>query len=117
MRPKIGFCGFAAAITAAVVFNPVASRAQVCPQFLAQYCVVEKNGFHHTAWTNPCFAKQEGLRVLHPGMCEGPICSDIYAPVCSINPATGRLRTYSNLCQSDNANAVPVHKGRCLPRH
>lgn len=98
---------------------PVVDRAEaaaICPQYLAQYCVVEKDGFRHTAWTNPCFAKAEGLRVLHLGACQGPICSDIYVPVCSINPATGRQKTYPNQCQSDVANATLVHKGRCRLR-
>ncbi|MFY9692483.1 MAG: hypothetical protein WA776_21345 [Xanthobacteraceae bacterium] len=106
--------GLAATMTA----MPVGSRAEaapICPQYLAQYCVVEKNGFRHAAWTNPCFAKQQGLRVLHLGMCEGPICSTLVAPVCSIDPKTGKHKTYSNQCWSDDANATLVHKGACKP--
>jgi hypothetical protein len=98
-----------------VIFIPAADHAaaaMICPQFLAEYCVVE-NGFRHTAWTSPCFAREQGLTVLHMGACEGPICSDIYAPVCSIDPTTHRRKTYSNLCRSDDANATLVHKGAC----
>lgn len=86
-------------LAATMTVMPVGSRAEaaaICPQFLAQYCVVEKNDFRHTAWTNPCFAKQQGLRILHAGMCEGPICSNVVAPVCSIDPKTGKHKTYSN---------------------
>ena len=102
---------------AATAFIPTAARAQLCPQYVAEYCVVEKDGFRHTGWTNPCFAAQRGARVLHLGACQGPICSNIWKPVCSINPVTGLRHTYSNLCWSDLANATLVHKGVCRPRH
>ncbi len=85
-----------AAIVAAV---PGAKRAEAafCPQYVAEYCVVEKDGFRHTDWTNPCFAAERGARVLHIGACLGPICTKIWAPVCSINPATGKGHTYPSL--------------------
>jgi len=110
------FLALAAGMAAIMTSIPAGNRAaaaMICPQFLAEYCVVEKDGFRHTAWTNPCFAAERDARVLHMGACEGPICSDIYAPVCSINPATHRRQTYSNLCRSDDADATLVHKGAC----
>ena len=101
----------------AAIMTATNTRAEACPQYLAQYCVVEKDGFRHTDWTNPCFAGERGARVLHLGACEGPICAKIWAPVCSINPATGRPHTYASLCWSDLANATLLHKGVCRPRH
>jgi hypothetical protein len=102
---------------AAVAFAPARPRAQACPFYLAEYCVVEKDGFRHTDWTNPCFAAQRGARVLHLGACEGPICTQLWQPVCSINPNTGRRQTYANQCWSDVANATLIHKGACWPLH
>jgi len=106
--------GAAAIMTCSAVGNR--AEAAVCPFYLAQYCVVERDGFRHTDWTNPCFAAERGARVLHMGACEGPICTDMYAPVCSINPLTHRPHTYSNQCWSDIANATLIHKGRCWLR-
>jgi hypothetical protein len=90
-----------------------AAKPKVCPQFVTDYCVVNKDGYRHTEATNPCFAKQRGQRVLHIGACEGPICPFVVLPVCSINPDTHKQQTYSNLCLSDAANATLVHKGAC----
>jgi hypothetical protein len=60
-------------LAAAVIFIPAATPASaaICPQFLAKYCVIEKDGFKHTDWTNPCFAKDRGVKVLHMGECKG----------------------------------------------
>jgi hypothetical protein len=60
-------------LAAVVTFVPLGNRAAaaICPQFLAKYCVVEKDDFKHTEWTNGCFAKQRGARVLHMGACKG----------------------------------------------
>jgi hypothetical protein len=56
----------------AATFVSAGSRATaaICPQFLAQYCVVEKDGYRHTDWTNPCFAKERGVKVLRMGACK-----------------------------------------------
>jgi hypothetical protein len=54
-----------------------------------------------------------GQRVLHLGACEGPICSFIYLPVCSLNPYTNKPETYANQCLSDVGNATLLHKGAC----
>ena len=58
-------------LTITVTFVPAGNRAfaAICPQFLAKYCIVEKDGFKHTGWTNPCFAKERGAKVLHMGEC------------------------------------------------
>jgi hypothetical protein len=89
------------------------AKVKACPQFLAKYCVVEKDGSRQTVWTNPCFAKAKGWRVLHLGACQGPICTWIYEPVCSLNPDTKQPQTYSNQCWSDVGNATLIHKGAC----
>jgi hypothetical protein len=105
-----------AGIAAAATSMPAGNRAvaaMICPQFLAEYCVVEKDGFRHTDWTNPCFAAERGARVLHMGACEGPICPNVWIPVCSINPVTHRTHTYANQCWSDVADATLIHKGAC----
>lgn len=109
-----------AGIAAAATSMPAGNRAvagMICPQFLAEYCVVEKDGFRHTDWTNPCFAAERGARVLHMGACEGPICPNVWIPVCSINPVTHRAHTYANQCWSDVADATLIHKGACLRLH
>jgi hypothetical protein len=41
----------------------------MCPMFLAKFCVADKGGYRHTEMTNPCFAKQKGLTVVHMGEC------------------------------------------------
>jgi hypothetical protein len=116
MKLSAGLSGLAilTGIAAAMTSIPAGNRAEaaLCPQYVTLSCVVEKNGFRHDAWTNACFAKEEGLRYLHVGACQGPICSAIYAPVCSITPA-GKRHTYANQCLSDVADAILVHKGRC----
>jgi hypothetical protein len=120
-RASATYFAILSVVAAAITAIPAGHRAEaaICPQFLAEYCVVEKDGFRHTDWTNPCFAAERGARVLHMGACQGSICSDIYAPVCSINPVTHRPHTYPNQCWSDVANATLIHKGRCwlLHRH
>ena len=60
--------GLAAAVTCIPAGNQAA--AAICPQFLAQYCVVEKDGYKHTDWTNPCFAKERGVKILRRGACK-----------------------------------------------
>ena len=59
-------------LAAVMTFMPAGNRAAaaICPQFLAQYCVVEKDGYKHTDWTNPCFAKERSVKVLHMGACK-----------------------------------------------
>jgi hypothetical protein len=78
-----------------------------------QYCVVDKSGVRQTVGTNPCLAAAHGWRILHRGACQGPICTWIWMPVCSINPFTHTQQTYSNQCWSDVNNATLVHTGAC----
>jgi hypothetical protein len=92
---------------------PSSQAKGLCPQYVAKYCVVNKDGTRQTEWTNPCFAKARGQRVLHLGTCEGPICPFIYLPVCSLNPYTNKPETYANQCLSDVGNATLLHKGAC----
>jgi 3-dehydroquinate dehydratase len=51
----------------------IADRAQAaaCPFVLMQSCVAEKDKFMHTAWTNSCLAKGQGLHILYKGACKG----------------------------------------------
>lgn len=42
----------------------------VCPQFLAQYCVMWPDGQRSTIWTNPCFACHATYCVLYMGTCK-----------------------------------------------
>jgi hypothetical protein len=56
-----------AAVATAMTSNVAAAAA--CPYVLAQYCVAEKNGFKHTAWTNKCLAKVQGIKIIHKGAC------------------------------------------------
>ncbi|HTV30063.1 MAG TPA: hypothetical protein VMF32_20025 [Xanthobacteraceae bacterium] len=60
-------------LTVVATLVPAGNRASaaICPQFLAKYCVVEKDGFKHTDWTNPCFAKERGVKILRMGECKG----------------------------------------------
>jgi hypothetical protein len=60
--------GIAATMTSISASNR--AEAAFCPQYVAEYCVVEKDGFRHTAWTNPCFAKKRGERILYKGACK-----------------------------------------------
>lgn len=121
MKFRAGLSALAilAGLVAAMTTVPAGNRAEAaaaCPFVLVLSCVVEKNGFRHDAWTNACLAKAAGLRYLHAGACQGLFCTNIYSPVCSINPATGRAKTYSNRCWSDAANAILIHNGKCRLR-
>lgn len=62
-----------AALAAVVTLIPAGQRAvaaKMCPQNDMEFCVRGKDGFVHTAWTNHCFAKESGERVLHRGACK-----------------------------------------------
>jgi hypothetical protein len=65
-----GLCVIATLI-AAPGFVPRATAApKICPQFLTAYCVVTPSGHRETIETNPCFARQKHLRILHRGACK-----------------------------------------------
>jgi hypothetical protein len=66
-----------AALAAVVGFAllPRASAAaaacpRFCPQYLAEYCVLEPDGQISTVWTNPCFACHQHIRILYAGACK-----------------------------------------------
>jgi hypothetical protein len=59
---------------AAIMSVPAAGRAEAawCPGWMEQYCVLSRDGVEFVAWTKTCFARDEGLRILHRGVCHGP---------------------------------------------
>jgi hypothetical protein len=70
-RPDLSLAPLAAfTIAATFIAGPDRAAAAICPQFLARYCVIEKDGYKHADWTNPCFAKERGVKVLHMGACK-----------------------------------------------
>jgi hypothetical protein len=61
-----------AGLAVAASSDPPGASAEtrtMCPMFLAKFCVADKGGAPHTEMTNPCFAKQKGLTVVHMGEC------------------------------------------------
>ena len=59
----------AAGAALGLLANEADAKPMICPQFLAKYCVVNSAGRIFTAFTNPCFAKEQHLRVLYMGAC------------------------------------------------
>jgi hypothetical protein len=113
LRKQAASLAVLAGIAVTVMSAPSSQAKGLCPQYVAKYCVVNKDGTRQTEWTNPCFAKARGQRVLHLGACEGPACPFIFLPVCSLNPYTHKPETYANQCLSDVGNATLLHKGAC----
>ena len=98
----------------AVVLSASCASAQErpCPRIAKPVCVLK--GSTRSTVNNACLAKNAGAKVLHDGACEGgDMCSMIYMPVCAINPANGREKTYSSVCVSEHANARVTHDGEC----
>lgn len=58
---------------ASIMSVPATDRAEAvwCPEWMEQYCVLSRDGVEFVAWTKTCFARQEGLRILHRGLCHG----------------------------------------------
>ena len=104
-----------ALMTAFVMDAPSAQAQVVCTNQWAPVCGLAPIGIRIT-YSNACWAKAGGAKILHPGECQGPICLQVVKPVCAIDPATGRRKTYSNLCISANANARWLHNGPCRRR-
>jgi hypothetical protein len=74
LRTVTTFLAILAGIAASTIFMPAGNRAEAaapCPLVLMKLCVQEKNGYKHWAWTNTCFAKQMGLKVLPDRACKG----------------------------------------------
>jgi hypothetical protein len=57
------------ALTGAAVSAPSA-QAKICPQFIAKYCVYNKDHLIFSAFTNPCFASEKGWTVIYLGGCK-----------------------------------------------
>ncbi len=73
-RVSLAFVPLTAALLATVAAPDAVAKPKICPQFLAKYCVMNKADLIYTAWTNPCFASEQGLRILYAGACKfGPL--------------------------------------------
>ena len=59
---------------------------------------------------NRCHAEQQGVEVLHEGVCKGqePICSDIADPVCGNDN-----NSWTNACHAEEIGGGVKHKGVC----
>jgi hypothetical protein len=71
---RIGVSCFAVlgGLTATTISIPGGGRAQadeMCPFMVTQYCVAEKDGNKHIAWTNTCLAKKQGIKIIKAGPC------------------------------------------------
>ena len=90
-----------------------AAAKLVCPRIYLPVCALKRDGTRDT-FPNACEARRARAKILHPGKCEGgPICPFIYLPVCAIDPATGKPRTYPNLCVAESDNARWIRNGDC----
>jgi hypothetical protein len=84
----------------------------------APVCALASDGAHIKV-VNACIAEGwKHAKVLHDGDCEAPgkepaMCNMLYQPVCASDPATGKQKTYPNLCHSEVANAHVLHDGKC----
>jgi hypothetical protein len=76
-------------------------------------------------YESAALAKKDGARVMHPGNCEGVVCSGMgpkialyvgvvpSTPICGIDPLTHARMTYPNDCAIESAGATWVHAGPC----
>jgi hypothetical protein len=109
MRRAIVLLGFCAM---SLLVSPLA-HAGMCPMIYKPVCGLLPDGKRAT-FGNSCEAGNMKARILHQGACEaGTMCFEIYKPVCAINPATGKPKTYANSCFAEMANAVSVGDGAC----
>jgi hypothetical protein len=87
-----------------------------CPTIQRPVCGAGTDG-HRSNLPNACLAQQKGYKVLHDGSCEAPdpvsACSHLVSPICALDPATGKERTYPNMCAAEVATAQSVHAGTC----
>ena len=104
--------GFVCLLTLAIAPAAHAQAAVACTDVYAPVCGLSGVGLRMT-YSNACWARASGATVLHAAQCQGPICSDIYKPVCARPVGTRALKTYPNLCTAEAANAVFVYNGRC----
>jgi hypothetical protein len=95
-----------------LAFGSLPVVAQTCPTTSSPVCAVSPDGTR-SVYTNECLADAAKARVLHPGNCQGPICMELYLPVCATNPTTQQPQTYSNQCFADAGNAKVISQGAC----
>ncbi|MFY9628068.1 MAG: hypothetical protein WAK03_07945 [Methylocystis sp.] len=65
---KIAMLALGALVIVAAPPQPGAQQ-EICPQFLAAYCVAQPGGARMTMQTNPCLARQRGFEVVRRGAC------------------------------------------------
>jgi hypothetical protein len=102
-------------ILAGAAFLSLAATAAsaACPADFKPVCALKKDGTRMT-YSNACMAKEAKAKVLHAGPCfPGPVCIELQAPVCGIDPKTKKKTTYGNLCKAEQANAVVIAVGEC----
>jgi hypothetical protein len=117
LRSRIASFAAMAGLVAAMSSMPAADNAraqQICIDLYKPVCALTAFGFRQN-FSNACWANNAHARILHPGVCVGPVCDKVIRPVCAVDPTTHRARTYGNLCESEIANATWLHNGPCLP--
>jgi hypothetical protein len=116
LRFSISSFAIVLATAAAVTSWPTVDRASAnsifCTDRYDPVCAVSATGFRRT-FSNACWAKTSGARLLHSGVCEGPICPQIVKRVCAIDPVTNRPKTYTNVCWAEIANATAIAYHPC----
>ena len=110
-------CKIALLIAAtAIGFAPHANAAtNICPQFLTKYCVLTPAGHRETVETNPCFAREQHMRILHIGSCTtaGTICPQILMQYCVLTAAGHRETVETNSCFARRQHMRILHSGHC----
>jgi hypothetical protein len=118
LRSSIASLAVMTGLVAGMTSMPAADNARAqgifCIDIYKPVCALTTFGYRQT-FSNACWAGNAHARVLHPGVCEGPICNKMIKPVCAVDPKTHRARSYGNLCESEVANATWLHNGPCLP--
>ena len=73
LRTSLSCLAIAVGLTASTVSIPGGRRAvaaeEACPFWVIEYCVAEKDGTKHIAWTNACLAKKQGIKLIKMGAC------------------------------------------------
>jgi hypothetical protein len=115
---RSGVLSAAAALAIGAIASglPTAQEAKAnaifCNDLWMPVCAVNSVGFRRT-YTNACWAHASGARILHKGVCDGPICSMMVKYVCAIDPVTNKAKTYTNECWAEIANATVVANHAC----
>lgn len=96
------------ALLAAVIGIALAPRAiaapTICPQYLTRYCVVTPEGERKTVETNPCFAAQQHMRVVHRGACRA---GDASHGSSAGDPGFAGLRSFDQIDRPLGVRSVP----------